>query len=344
MTVEQTTETEKPQRSHVRYAFVLESATPMAHAWGTEGNASIAMRAKVRQRDGTFAMVPIVTGDTMRHGLRESIAWAMLDAAGLTSEALTEAAMRLLFAGGMVTGSAGDALKLDQYRQLTEIVPALALLGGCAQNRVIPGRLTCDEALLVCEESLPTIERVSPAVHELLVATGARFESCRAHIEEVQRVRMDPMLDPGKRKLLAPDARDHVERRLAASERATADGDAVAKQETKSAMLPRTHERVVAGSWWFWTVEAVVWTELERSTFLTMVASFLADARVGGKRATGHGLLRPMPGLCREIQIARPSERAVEATALAGHAGAAFVAHCRAKSAEIRDFLATVTA
>lgn len=327
---------------HVRYAFVLESVTPMAHAWGTEGNASIAMRARARMPDGSFCDIPIITGDTMRHGCRESIAWAMLDAAGMLGDALSEPAMRLLFAGGMVTGSAGDALRLDQYRQLTEIVPALGLLGGCAQNRVIPGRVTCDEARLVCAETLPLIERHSPSVHAWLVAEGRAYATHTAHVEEVQRVRMDPMLDPGKRKLLTPDARDHVERRLAAGERASADGDAIAKAETKSAMLPRTHERVVSGSWWFWTIEAVTWSELERSTFLTMVATWLANARAGGKRGTGHGLLRAVRGF--EIQIARPSERAIEATALAQHAGAAFVDHCRARAADIRAFLREVAA
>lgn len=99
----------------------------------------------------------------MRHGLREAIAWAMLDAAGLMGDALSEAALRLLFAGGMVTGSGGDAIKLSEYRELVGIVPSLGLLGGCAQNHVVPGAVHCDEAVLICEETLPTIERLAPS-------------------------------------------------------------------------------------------------------------------------------------------------------------------------------------
>ena len=77
----------------------------------------------------------------MRHAAREVSSYAMLRAAGMLEGALSEAALRLLFAGGMVTGR-GDAgvINLDRYRELCALVPPMALFGGCTDNRVQPGK------------------------------------------------------------------------------------------------------------------------------------------------------------------------------------------------------------
>src|SRR3970282_2460114 len=82
----------------------------------------ILMRKKVRQSDGAIVNVPCITGDTMRHGMRESSSYAMLDAAGVPEGGLTEAALRLLFAGGMVTGSEEGAVRLDEYREMCDLI------------------------------------------------------------------------------------------------------------------------------------------------------------------------------------------------------------------------------
>jgi len=72
------------------------------------------LRQLVLQPNGTRAKVQIVTGDTMRHGLREASSYMLLEAAGLLDQKLTEEALRLLFSGGMVTGSSGSGVKLDE--------------------------------------------------------------------------------------------------------------------------------------------------------------------------------------------------------------------------------------
>lgn len=325
-----------------RFEFILEAAQPIAHAEESIGNTSVAMRQKVRLPGGGFARVPIVTGDTMRHGLREAAAYAYLDAAGLLGSHLSESALRLLFAGGVVAGASGGAVKLGDYREMVDLFPPLALLGGCAQNRVVPGKVQCDAALLICDE---TAHLMPPWVSEWLRDHGGETEPSRAHVEEVQRVRMDPMLDPGKRRLLTGGDAEHVEQRLLASETASALNDHAAKDETKSAMMPRRYERVVAGSLLYWSVSATCHSELDVDTFLVMCAAFLGNARVGGKKATGHGLLRAVTG--RNVHVRRPSEAldVIEsADKLAPRVGAVFQAHVRERSESIREWLATVAA
>lgn len=319
-------------RETKRYEFILRAQTAIAHHAEVFGNSAISMRRKVRQPDGTFAQVPIVTADTMRHGLREAAAYAVLDALGFP--ALTEAALRLLFAGGMITGR-GDAstIKLDQYREMVDMLPPLALLGGCAQNRSIPGRMQVDDAVLICEES----RHVLPAwafEHE------PTPDTCRAHVEEVQRVRMDPSLQPEKRALLT-DGGASVEKRMGKSEEASEKGDALAKDDAKSTMLPRRFETVVAGSHFYWAVQATCLSELDVGSLNTMVGAFLSGARVGGKRATGHGQIVAVAA--RGVPVVRPAD-AASVTLDDAFGVQEFRAHVEARRDRLRDWLAGVDA
>jgi hypothetical protein len=321
-----------------KYEFILEAVTPIAHHQEVIGNQAIAMRRKVRQPDG-WAHVPAVSGDTMRHGLREAAAYAFLDAAGLLDDGrLSESVLRLLFAGGMVTGR-GDAsmIKLDHYREMTELMPSLAILGGCVNNRVVPGRLTVDDAILICRES-------TGIVPEWMHEHAGTLDSCRAHVEIAQRVRMDPTLDPAKRHMISAGAQVELNKKLSAGEDAHDTDDVLAREGARSTMMPRTHECVAAGSLFAWSVEAVCLTDLDVDVFHTMIASFLSSARVGGKRGTGHGLLRPVHA--RGIIVNRPSERmhAVDATALAPKIGEMFRSHVKERTDRIKRFLGEVDA
>jgi len=330
-----------------RYEFILEASTPIAHHSESFGNSAIVMRRKVRQPDGTWRQVPVVTGDTMRHGLREAAAYAFLDAAGLLDEGqLGEAALRLLFAGGMLT-ERGDAanIKLDHFREMCELCPPLALLGGCADNRMIPGRLAVDDAILICSEQhryLPDwVTEWKPADG---TTVGEQLDTCRASLEEVQRVRMDPVLDPGKRKLLLPDAAVEVSHRLASAEGAHEANDAMARDESKSSMMPRRFERMAQGSLFYWSATCNCYSELDVDTFHTMLGAFLANACVGGKRGTGHGKLRAVTA--RNIEIRRPSQRVgvVDVGSLGPRVGQRFVEHVAQRKEQIRTWLSSVNA
>lgn len=325
------------------YEFLLEAASPLAHHGETFGNTAVLNARKVRQPDGSFTQVPYLTGDTLRHGMRESSAYALLDAAGLLEDgALGEAALRLLFAGGMVTGR-GDAsaVSLDAYRRMVELVPTLALFGGCADNRVVPGRLTVDDALLVCEE---TRHHLPAWLLGYLEARGMALSGRRSHVEVVQRVRMDPLLHPGKRHLLTAEASAAVEGRMLASEAAHTEDDDVARRAAKSTMLPRSHETLVQGSLLSWRVSATCYTPLDEDTFHVALGTFLANPVVGGKKATGHGRLRVLTA--RDVQVRRPAESLVEldTAALGARMGSLFTTHVRAHAAELRTFLAGVNA
>lgn len=349
----------------MRFGFVLEARTPIAHAAETIGNESIAMRRKVRQPDGRWADVPIVTGDTMRHQMREAVAYVTLDAAGLLEGArLSEGALRLLFAGGTLGGKGGggsSAVQIGRYREIVEMFPPLGLFGGAAENRIVPGRLEVSDAVLICRESahlLPAwaVEHagagsVPPAVWDNAPATPGRLAriaavlgSCRTHVEEATRVRMDPTLSPEKRLLLADADRTRAEARLIESEGARAVKDEHRADEAKSSMMPRTHECVAMGSLFWWEVSARVHSDADRDCLLTTIGATLADLRVGGKRGTGHGHLRPVAAT--ESGWTTPADRvaATNPGGLAREALDAYRARVSDNAARLRDWLAGVDA
>jgi len=321
------------------YEILMRAETPIAHHQETFGNHAMVFRRKVRQPDGSWADVPYITGDSLRHGLREAAAYVFLDAAGLLDQAdLTEAALRLIFNGGMVSGR-GDAsnIKLDHYREMVDLMPHLALLGGCASNRVIPGRINVEDAVLVCAESVGIVP-------EWMVGRVGALDSGRSHIEEVQRVRMDSTLDPGKRRLLSASAAGEVSNRLLASEDAAGRDESIAIADAKSSMMPRTFETVAAGSMFSWRIVATCMSDLDVDTLHTMLGAFLSSARVGGKRGTGHGRISAVEG--RGVVVNRPAENvySIDTTALAPKVGDLFRAHVRARADKIKPFLQSVDA
>lgn len=325
----------------VRIEVLLEAKQPIAHHQEVLGNSAVCMRRKVRQPDGQFSRVPYVTGDSMRHGLREAGTYALLEAAGLLDAELSEAAIRLLFAGGMVTGGSSGAIKLSDYHELVELCPHLALLGGCAQNRVIPGKMQVDDAMLVCTESAHLLSDWSAA---WIKDHGQAISSGRQHIELVQRVRMDPMLDPSKRRMLSASEREKSEQRLLKSENASAHNDAIEKSESKSSMLPRTYETLVPGSLFAWRVSATCHTALDRDMLYVMLSAFMARCQVGGKRATGNGQLWPVAAVNLELPKWSEKTEPLDTTALAGRAGSLFRAHVETRRNKLKSYLAQVDA
>jgi hypothetical protein len=320
----------------LRYEMLLTADTPIAHHSESIGNQAIFQRRKVRLPDGSFESVATINADTMRHGLREASAYAFLDAAGLLdAEALTRAALRLLFSGGMVTGR-GDAgqVSLDRFREMVELCPPLALLGGCSDSRVIPGRLFVEDAVLVCEEQRAYLP-------EWVIERSPPLDTCRAFVEEQTRVRMDPLLSPAKRALLATGEQIEAIGQLAAGEAAHESDDAVERSAAKSTMLPRSFETVVQGAQFSWCVTAQCMNDLDIDTLHMMLAGFLYRPVVGGKKGTGHGRLR-LTTWCN-VPVTRARDAATE-VALGPKMGELFRSHVAERRERIRAWLATVDA
>jgi hypothetical protein len=326
---------------------ILEAAEPIAHHSGTKGNIAIAMDERMFQLDGRLERVPIITGDAMRHAMRHAAAMAFLDAAGLLDQEpmLSEAAVRLLFAGGIIKGASGASVSLAEYAAMVDLMPALGLLGGCAGNRMMPGRLQVGRAVAVCKGSSRVLDHSPWAqgwISERIDRLGYVVSTSAALVDSVQRVLMDPTMNPTSRAMLSAGGEAKTEARLLASESASESGDDLAAEDAKSSMMPRTFEVVRAGTLFTWDITATLFSDLDRDTFSLMYAATLADLVVGGKRGVGHGRLVGLAS--SKMVLSKPASPETLQPAVHSNVGEMFRAHVHERRARIVDFLAKVVA
>ena len=327
------------ERKVTRFECILRAKDPIAHHSENLGNSAIFMRKKMRVKGGKIRLVPYVTGDALRHTMREAAVYATLEAAGMLGgdgPQLSRGALRLLFAGGAVTGK-GDAstVNIDRFRELVALFPPLAPFGGCTDNRPLPGQLIVDEGNLLCHE---TIDQCPEWAAQWLRDHDEGLPSYCAQIEEVQRVRMGPELSAEKIKLLSGAEHMAATNRALMSERAHANNDAKEAKETKSTMMPRTFERIIQGSLLWWGCEARTYDPLEEDAFKYIFGCLLTNFRVGGKLATGHGRLQLVAGAWGDLT---PREASMEPYALGKQVGATFRDHVRENAGRLRDWLAS---
>lgn len=341
----------------LRAEVLFEAAGPIAHFEGTDGNHSMIAMTKVRRPKGGFAMVPIVSGNSMRNRMRFVSSMALLRAADMLGERLSESALRLLFNGGGYAGAgksdddegapkpakgakkkaAKGVANIDAYRELCELVPSLAIFGGVA-GRIIEGKLQVGQLMLVCEESR---HHLPEWIAERLDAEGAQLDPARAHVERAQNVRMDAMLNPSMRTLLLPDAQVEANAKLLRADNAQAAEESTADSD-KSRMLPYTFERVARGSLFFWSCTVTVNSALEEDTFYVTLSELLRTGPVvGGKRGVDdHGQLRCIDA--RGIEVSREVRKADALDIEGRKPGTLFVPHVKERKERIAEFLRAV--
>lgn len=319
---------------------LVEALTPIAHHEGNDGNHANQMTARMRLSDGTFGRIPIVTGDTMRHWMREMSAKHLLSI--VEAPPLTEAALRLLFGGGMLTGK-GDAsqVRIDAFRALEQLCPSLTLFGGCVNGSMIPGRLQVEQMTLICEETRHTIPETILAAAE---AVGP-LVSYRQQTDQVMRVRMDPTGNPLLQHHLSEPARRRLAGRVDAREAAHESGDAVAAAAVKTTMMPRTHDVICQGALFSWQITGHFHSEMDEAAYYSTLAYMqTSEARVGGKKGTGAGRFTARMINNAPVLTPRQTGEAVNITALGQSLGKQYLDYLTARKGEICDFLARVDA
>lgn len=128
----------------------LES--PFHHGAGTSGNTSLLRTQDVVQPDHTIARVPFLSAASVRHGLRDALAWHLAHTLPLPEGSLPKTAVDLLWTGGAVT-STGSSTDLEMARRVENTLPMLSLLGYAAQSSIVTGTLRASDLILVCTEN-----------------------------------------------------------------------------------------------------------------------------------------------------------------------------------------------
>lgn len=153
------------QQETITYTATL--LAPFHHGAGNAGNTALLRTQDVAQPDGAIAQVPFLSAASIRHALRDRIAWHLASTLDLQppTTALSKLGADLLWTGGSVT-STGAEVNLGLARRVEEIFPALALFGYSAHSDIVAGTLRASDAILVCRENawrLPGTTEAKPA-------------------------------------------------------------------------------------------------------------------------------------------------------------------------------------
>ena len=122
------------------------------HGAGTEGNTVVLRKQEVLLPDGTIDTVPFISGNSLRHLLRDAGVRFALEAMQVPEGSLSKGVVDLLFSGGSLGGKAN--MTLAKARRIAELFPILAVLGYSAGSRITGGRIEVAHLHLVAEQNL----------------------------------------------------------------------------------------------------------------------------------------------------------------------------------------------
>lgn len=270
-----------------RLDLVGEAVTAIHHGGGTLGNVQVLRLEEIVLPNGDPARLPFVSGNSVKHMIRDGAVRFALDAMGVADGSLSKAVVDLLFSGGHL-GKGGATVDIGKARRLAEVFPALSLCGYSAGNWMQASRLVVSDLRLVCAENA---WRLPMALADHLHATVRVGEL----LGEAFGTRHEASRDPRVRALLSPgEAFAEDVKRADALE-----ADAPEKVRGSSQMLYE-FEIVKAGSTWWGDVH---FRDLAEGEIMAL-RSGLSQAcyggtaedgyefRVGAKGSIGYGRMR----------------------------------------------------
>lgn len=153
-----------------RIDYEITLASSLHHGAGTSGNTSLLRTEDVILPDGRQAQVPFVSGNSIRHMLRSTLAWHAAKHLSIEEQSLPKPVIDLLWSGGAVS-STDAVIDLDLYRRVDDLFPMLSLLGYAAKADITAGTLEVSHLALVCAENAWRY----PGDHSFAEVPAARF-------------------------------------------------------------------------------------------------------------------------------------------------------------------------
>lgn len=154
--------------------YTAELISPFHHGAGSSGNTSLLRTQEVLQSDGTTARIPFLSAASIRHALRDRLAWHAAETLELKPGALSKLGVDLLWSGGAVT-TTGAEVDLGLSRRIDDVFPALGLFGFAAKSDIHEGTLRVSDLILVCAENASRLPTGLPLA--LLRRRAAAFRS-----------------------------------------------------------------------------------------------------------------------------------------------------------------------
>ena len=317
--------------------FVATALDPIHHGAGVEGNTQLLRTQDIVLEDGTPARVPFISGNSLKHLVRDGGVRYALEVMGVPAGSLSKAVVDLLFSGGALTKS-GSAVNLSQARELAEKFPIIAVCGYAAGNFMQASKIRVGHIHLVCSENrwrLPEVLSESPQTAKRAAAFRGEEFGTRHESTNIQQVF----------KLLTPGEQSHQLENKEGRK---------GKKKKESQQMIYDFEVVLPGSRWFGDIIFDDLTEMElaamRSAMERACIGKHGDDLVfhlGAKSSVGMGRMAfTFDGGLRE-SLSPPTYSPEEG--IAPHKGdkdsdvmAAYVEHLRTHSEDIVKILSEV--
>lgn len=320
----------------VTYHLVIENLTAMVHSSGTCGNDSVFMSELVYDPEHPGMPpedVPCLTGNSLRHALREATAWLTLRLLDTELGSITPAAWHFLVSGGAL-GKGAATLDVEAYRSLRDTFPYLGLFGGGTGTALTPGKLSVDYAVLLCRQNASRITSLCPA----LAARCGNLLAAEDLRERKQSTRHDARRLPVAAHLLPAAEVETWDRTRHQSARENEE------EGTDTTQMIYAFEAVAAGAQWYWNVGGRHLTPLEHSTLVCGLLALAKRGHLGAKEGTGHGRVR-ISGIAADgvnnplADGLEAASRDVQIETLTRTFAAPYVEHVETHRKEIGEFL-----
>lgn len=124
---------------------------PISHGAGNAGNTQL-LRTEPHIWRGRRVEVPFVSGNSIRHRLRDALAWHLVLTLDVPEVSLARRVVDLLWSGGALT-STGNRADLGMMRRVARIILGVSAMGYSAKSDMAAGTLYARMAHLVCREN-----------------------------------------------------------------------------------------------------------------------------------------------------------------------------------------------
>jgi hypothetical protein len=188
------------------------------HGAGVSGNTQRLRTQEVVTETGDVVRVPFVSGNSIKHMIRDGSVRFALEAMAVPDGALSKPVVDLLFSGGHLS-KGGAAVDLSRARRLAEVFPALSLCGYSAGNFMTASKIRVDNLHLVCAENrwrVPTDVVSNPLLEQDAGAYrgeefGTRHEATKLpHVRSLLALEDQRKLDEARSTALRPGAQAKV--------------------------------------------------------------------------------------------------------------------------------------
>jgi len=254
------------------WSGTLTAVSSIAHGGETRGTVTLLRRELIRQPDGQAVLVPLVSGNSFRGVLRRVGEDLLRDVLAYDGE-LPLPAAHALRGGGALAKTGREPLSGHRLQRLRALVPQIGVFGCAGGGAIISGCLQVGKVMphvAECAHLFPVPTAAPGAFAATQLETYVRHDDTDSHgfADVITPTPVGPDGQPDLSQL--PDE-DH---------------------SPGSLLMMYRVETFPAGTVFSTWLRLTRPSPLEAAFFTDVLNSFQASGRLGGRAATGHGLVK----------------------------------------------------